>query len=582
MPAYLLQRVDPQELSYEERQEAEKRLTDEINACSDVRSPHRNGMRKFMLEAGIWRLEDIDYKARCSYKEYLKSRISARAILNYMLGFDKIKFYWLDQQAQTLSGRQKLHKYQNQQLFLVYHPDTEIGRKFLRSRNKEKLVWDFQREAPLTLKKQIFIILHKILQIEQRIDSLQLKLNELKELYDFCIESRVPDIEYLEEGQIQKFYEWLIEKGVRKGNIIDFSRKTLFLDAAQINWNANVWYLERFHFESTRINPAKPVVSISFVDVIHKKNRSLLQQYMKYCLGTTNLTIGIIRTELSMIRRFLIKMQEYSGENICLATAADIGQYFNYLEMSDSQPENYNKNIISILHFFDYLKVRGYIEKIPFQEQYFLKKTVQKHHDRSVEHQVYIEIMQKLNGFPEDLRLMFLHQWAVGLRASEVCTLKGDAYYVQGRDAWVQVYQIKMKNFKRIPIPVILYRLMKVYLDKYQIQADEYIFKNTKGGAYHYETYKRRMLKYCKENRIANGEYLFQSHDYRHTLATFFYNHGVSIQGIRDYLGHTYEEMTEQYIDFMPRKIRKANEDYFRKEENSLASGIKKRNRNEK
>ena len=29
----------------------------------------------------------------------------------------------------------------------------------------------------------------------------------------------------------------------------------------------------------------------------------------------------------------------------------------------------------------------------------------------------------------------------------------------------------------------------------------------------------------------------------------------VSLQSIRDYLGHTYEEMTRQYIDYMPQRI---------------------------
>ena len=48
------------------------------------------------------------------------------------------------------------------------------------------------------------------------------------------------------------------------------------------------------------------------------------------------------------------------------------------------------------------------------------------------------------------------------------------------------------------------------------------------------------MIEACRENKIANGEYLFQSHDYRHTVATMFfmtvmYHCKVS----RDYLGHT-------------------------------------------
>ena len=48
------------------------------------------------------------------------------------------------------------------------------------------------------------------------------------------------------------------------------------------------------------------------------------------------------------------------------------------------------------------------------------------------------------------------------------------------------------------------------------------------------------------------------------------------LSDIRDYLGHDYEEMTQQYVDFMPKKISAANQEFFKKGENSLASGIKK------
>ena len=133
-----------------------------------------------------------------------------------------------------------------------------------------------------------------------------------------------------------------------------------------------------------------------------------------------------------------------------------------------------------------------------------------------------------------------------------------------------------MKNYKKIPIPKALYQLMKIYLKKNEIQPEEFIFQNTKGGACLYDTFRHQMLRACRENGIANGEYIFQSHDYRHTVATMFYDNEVSLQSIRDYLGHTYEEMTRQYIDFMPKKIAQANEEFFSTQENSLASWLRK------
>ena len=56
----------------------------------------------------------------------------------------------------------------------------------------------------------------------------------------------------------------------------------------------------------------------------------------------------------------------------------------------------------------------------------------------------------------------------------------------------------------------------------------------------------------------------------------------VSIQTIRDYLGHFSEEMTKQYVDFMPKRIEKASDTYFKKPENDLASTIKAKKRGER
>ena len=68
------------------------------------------------------------------------------------------------------------------------------------------------------------------------------------------------------------------------------------------------------------------------------------------------------------------------------------------------------------------------------------------------------------------------------------------------------------------------------------------------------------MMKFCEENRIDGGKYLFQSHDYQHTLATYLFDTGVSLQSIQDLLGHGYDEMTQQYVDYMPKKIAGASE----------------------
>ena len=325
-----------------------------------------------------------------------------------------------------------------------------------------------------------------------------------------------------------------------------------------------------------RINPAKPIRTISFIEIEDKENRKYLQKYMKYCLGITHLTIGVIYSEFTHIRNFMVWLEKNDPQDVRHIVEETMKAYFRCQDQPNIQKRTFNLIVTSILHFFDYLRVQGIIEKVPFCGQYYLKKTVSKHHNRSVEIEVYTEILAKLKFFPEELRLMFLHLWGIGLRASEVCSLKGNAYYIQEQDAWIQIYQIKMKNYKRIPIPWAIYKLMDIYLQKYEIGSNDYIFQNKRGGACSYASFRYRMLKCCEKNQIKNGEYLFKSHDYRHTVATMYYDNDVSIQSVRDYLGHDNEEMTKQYIDYMPQKISKANEEYFKQEENVLASGIKR------
>ncbi len=549
-----------------------KKETAEIPAANKAK------VIRFMVSEGIERIADLDYPARVRFEEWLrKNGPVLNSYRDCILAFDKIKQYSLSQQIRiTQSGKTVRPRYENTILFLPYHPNPDIRAMFRKSPDKNRLAWDFTRDAPERMKRQVFDILHYALEADASYESRRMHLLGLRELYDFCIAEGIGDIELLEEAQIQKFMALKSEQlplGKRTG-IIDFCRKALFMQADEIHWNAHVWYMERFRIQIERLDTANPVARISFVEVSHKRNRELLKKYIRYGLGVTNLSVSVIRAEHTYLRNFLREISQEEKEDICSATPAQMDDYFRKQRQRPVQAETYNKIVMSIQHFFRFLVVHQYMERIPFDAECCMKKTIPRHLDRSVAQGVTGEIFEKLHSFPETIRLMYLHLWGIGLRISEVCTLKGDAYYIQGEDAWIQVYQIKLRTYKRIPIPAALYKLMKVYLKRHDIQAEDYVFQNTKGGAYRSGTFRYQMRKYCALNHIQNGEYVFQSHDYRHTIATCFYNTGVPLQSIRDYLGHDYEEMTEQYIDYMPQKIEKASEEYF--SQHSLAAYMKR------
>ena len=364
------------------------------------------------------------------------------------------------------------------------------------------------------------------------------RLKSLKLLYDSCVQLNITDIGLLEMEQVETILKNFPETSQR--SILGECRRDAFMQQEQIQWEANVWYLERLHLGKHRIDESKSLISISFMEVKEIQNREILQAYMKYELGITGQAVSTIVRRFVCIRNF-IELLEQEKILAIHATVAEVKKDADGLRERGIQAKGFNERIFGIGHFYKFMEVKQYITRMPFRIEYFQQKEVIVHHDRSVEETVYMEILKKLYLFPERLRCMFLHLWCLGLRASEVCTLKGNAYYQQGEDYWIQVYQVKMKNYKRIPIPQALYQIMKVYLKKHEIQPEEFIFKNSRGGACLYGTFRTQMIEACRENKIANGEYLFQSHDYRHTVATMFYgndNPGAKSQGMKQLMAN--------------------------------------------
>lgn len=576
MPAYQLYVYEDRE----KREALEQKICEQVDACTEVNGTIRNRIKKFLIEEGITDISEMDAVLRVRYEEYLERNETVLAPITCLRGFDGIVIHRMKEELQTLAGRRNYTtEYQEQWMCLTHYPEIEIAESFLSSKDGKELLWNFTLECPRNLKVQIFTVLKEVIHTYQGCYRKE-KLLALQRFYQFCVKHQVADIETMTLDKEQRFEQELSEefRGKKRSTmfgILQMSRKILFLQAPEIHWQANVWFLERFHFSRERMNPSKPVESVSFKEVTNMENQKILQKYLRYLFGITDLSISTIRIKLLELRTFLA---HFNGEEkpIYEVEAEKIQRYLESVQRQDTREKTANGRIFMILQFYNFLVVKGYLTKIPFRHAYYLQKEVHVHNDRSVPERIYTEILSKLTEFPEHLRLMFLHLWCTGIRGSEVCTLTGGDYEEKNGDYWLKVYQVKMKTYKRIPIPEALYKLVQVYKKKYQIGPEEYLFKSKKGGAFQYATLRYQMLKYCEKNQIADGEYIFRSHDYRHNLATLYYDNGISIQAVRDYLGHEYEEMTRQYVDYMPKKLEKASEAYFQEETHSFATELMK------
>lgn len=574
IPAYRLYRTEYENRMLEDIEKQKAELKEEIACCPGVRAAYANRVEKFMIENGIWHLCQLDYRWREAYRKTLENGIRPKTGQMYMKAFDMLKVSSISKTG----VKSILSVYRDKLLYLPYDENPDVRGMFFRITEKDFAVWDFGAEAPELMKRQVFQILRHILKEDISRETRLKYLAGLKRFFCFCVEEKIENIELMDLKTEKKFRD--NQEGAHAGKsdgIVDLFRKILFLEAKDIHWKAHVWYVERLHLQKERINPSRPIGSFSFLEISNPDSRELMKKYVRYQIGLTDLSIGSLFQEFLYLRRFQEKIPpEVSVRDL---TEKQIGYLLGQFEKKEVSEEYFNKLVCVLEQFFRFLATRGEIAQIPFEKDYYLKKTNPRHHDRSVEEKVTIEILGKLRSFPEEIRLMYLHLWAVGLRISEVCALKGDAYCRQGQDVWIQVYQNKMRSYKRVPIPEALYEVMEVYKKRRGICAEGYLFPNSKGGAYSSKVFRDKMIEGCRKCGIQNGEYVFKAHDYRHLAATRFYDKGVSLQGIRDYLGHLHEEMTRQYVDYIPQKLDMANEKFFEEEENSLAWGLMKGDR---
>ena len=559
-------------------------LINEVEEYGAIQRPIRNKICCYLMVNGIHHRSEIDYQLRKQFEAYM-IRTEFGKIVEYTKVLDWLKLYSIRKNNEHNPFRRFRLSFKEEVVYLGYHPDYETAYNFYYLRDKTELVFDFSLDAPITMKRQIFNMLNYALEKEyNRKNRRELYLVPLRKLYLYCVDKGIKDIELLELEDIEGFRQSMDGKVGTKTDIymqiVDNIRKFLFLNAADTNWQANVWYMERFHFKGERMNPAEPVESIHFYLVKDLKNRQLLKSYMRYCIGIGGRAINTIRGEYYNIYKFLMYCDEKEWRVVEI-TADNFNSYVQELDSLDIQAATFNQKIEDVYRFYQFLVAKQHIENIPFNVEYYLKKTILAHHDRAVPEETQQKFLAHLKYFPEHLRLMYLHLWCIGLRVNEVCTLKGDAYYWKGQDAWIKVYQYKMKTEKVVPIPKELYILMTEYIQKNGIAPDEFIFKGTKGRAYPVGTFCKQMKELCLEYDITCGDYIFRSHDYRHMVGTKLYDDGTSIQGIRDYLGHKEEDMTKQYIDFVPKKIDKAGEEYFRNNA-SLGAGLLKKRRENK
>ena len=529
--------------------------------------PLKNKLMMFLMLMKVTKPEEITFDHRLSFEEYLREIDFGKKGIDAIKMLDKLKLDAIEEENRKSPWKERKLSFTNGVIYLGYHPDFQMAMEFYYLRDKSELVFDFSLPAKEKVKRQILDVLNDVLTRKaKRKNRRELYLVPLKKLYLFCADEGIEDLEQLTASEVKAFRKSMDGKVGTKTNvymeIVYTVRRYLFLSAKETNWDANVWFMDRFTLKDDRVNPAYYKESFRFDTIENPENRCLMKQYMKYEIGISSRALNTVLGNYGRLMTFMAfcDREGIAAEKI---TPSQMDRYMESLEDKDIQEMTFNASVRAINAFYQYLVYKRLAKKVPFEASYYKKKAVYIQKDRCVSEENQMSLLLNLKYFPEHLRLMCLNIWATGIRVNEVCTILGDAYSFDGEDAYLTVTQYKMVSKKQIPIPKTLYFLMREYIRKNAIGSDEYVFKNRRGGAYQASTFRSQVQRLCQEYQIGDPDYIYRPHDFRHLVATQLFDTGASLQAIRDYHGHRDANMTRKYIDYTPRKVDAANKAYF-------------------
>ena len=366
------------------------RVVEELDECTEVTGVETNKLKRFLLEKGVQSLAEMDYPLRVKFERYMREEQHIEQVSRYLTGYDRVKQFSIRKQMQTLAGRRQCQwAMEDKVLFIPYHPDQDLAMEFDSVRNRENMVWDFNLPCSQVLKGQIFIALNAMLEQFKDMRKREQRLSGLQYLYRFCIGANIADIEKMELEQVKAFEAYLDEhtnSQSRKMQLLpslNFCRMTLFLKSDKIHWDANVWYLERMKLPNHRINPSSSLKTVSFIEITMPENRRYAQEFMKYQIGVTGKSVSTMVIKYNGIQQFLIWLCR-RNQNVCECQEGQIDQYLRELQEREIIAKSFNEYVTGLSHFYRFMVARGYMEQMPFHPEYYIKKMIRPHNDRSV------------------------------------------------------------------------------------------------------------------------------------------------------------------------------------------------------
>lgn len=119
MPAYQLYVYEDQK----KREALEQKICEQVDACTEINGTIRNRVKKFLIEAGITDISEMNAALRVRYEGYLERNEIVHVPITCLRGFDRIFLHRMKEELKTLAGQRKYTtEYRDQWMCLTHYP----------------------------------------------------------------------------------------------------------------------------------------------------------------------------------------------------------------------------------------------------------------------------------------------------------------------------------------------------------------------------------------------------------------------------------------------------------------------------
>jgi integrase/recombinase XerD len=198
---------------------------------------------------------------------------------------------------------------------------------------------------------------------------------------------------------------------------------------------------------------------------------------------------------------------------------------------------------------------------------------------RYIPEEVIHQLNQHLDWLPEPVMRAILVIQECGLRIGELCQLPLNCLKQDSKGGWfIQFMRSKTKSETTLPISIELSQVIKhqqEYIKQYLGTDYQYLFCGRRSGqkkftpvpsvmrAQPFVRYLNILAAKFDICDFTGKRWKFQSHQFRHTVATRMINNGVPQHIVQRYLGHQSPQMTAVYAHIHDSTLRTAIERYL-------------------